>query len=104
MWVEKHGVLLHTYYGPRVDGQDFSYLIQRQDRAYAANPPDAANDRTFSLDTLLQEYSSFGAGDFRESCLDVRHQNGGVAADLRYCRAEGPGERDMCHAAIRCVL
>lgn len=85
MWVEEHGVLLHTYYGPRVDGQDFSYLIQRQDRAYAANPPDAANDRTFSLDTLLQEYSSFGAGDFRESCLDVRHQNGGVAADLRYC-------------------
>lgn len=96
MWVEKHGVLLHTYYGPRVDGQDFSYLIQRQDRAYAANPPDAANDRTFSLDTLLQEYSSFGAGDFRESCLDVRHQNGGVAADLRYCRCRVcPGKKGL---------
>lgn len=84
MWVEKHGVLLHTYYGPRVDGQDFSYMIQQQDRGYAANPPDAAGDRTFSLDTLLQEYSTFGVGDFRESCLDVQSQNGGVAADLRF--------------------
>ena len=29
MKVGLYGVLLHTYYGARVDGQDLSYLIQQ---------------------------------------------------------------------------
>lgn len=84
MIVDSHGYLLHCYYGAKIEKQDLSYCIQPQDRGFAANPPDAAGDRTLSPDTLPQEYSSFGVGDFRESCLDVRGDDGSVAADLRY--------------------
>ena len=84
MIVENHRYLLHCYYGSRVEGQNLSYLIQPQDRGFAANPPDANGDRTLSVDTLPQEYSTFGVGDFRESCLDVCNADGSVAADLRY--------------------
>ena len=84
MIVDSHGYLLHCYYGAKIERQNLSYCIQPQDRGFAANPPDAAGDRTLSPDTLPQEYSTFGVGDFRESCLAVRDKNGGEAADLRY--------------------
>lgn len=84
MKVGLYGVLLHTYYGARVDGQDLSYLIQQQDRGFSGNPDEAGSNRTFSVDTLPQEYSTFGVGDYRESCLDVVQADGSVAADLRY--------------------
>ena len=38
----RHGVLLHTYYGPRIRGGDLSPLIQLADRAstpWRACPP-----------------------------------------------------------------
>lgn len=84
MQVEPHGYLLHNYYGPRIEGQDLSYLVQPQDRGYAPNPPDAGGDRHISPDTLPFEYSTCNLGDFREGCLAVRHPDGSTAADLRY--------------------
>lgn len=84
MKVAPNGLLLHTYYGARIDGEDLSYLIQQQDRGFSGNPDDAGSDRTFSADTLPQEYSTYGVGDYRESCLDLQHDDGSVAADLRY--------------------
>ena len=71
MIVDSHSYLLHCYYGAKIERQNLSYCIQPQDRGFAANPPDAAGDRTLSPDTLPQEYSTFGVGDFRESCLDA---------------------------------
>jgi alpha-galactosidase len=54
------------------------------DRSHCGNPNEAEKDRTFSMDTQLQEYSTFGMGDFRISCLDVINKDGSCAADLRY--------------------
>ncbi|MDD4849697.1 MAG: alpha-galactosidase [Gemmiger sp.] len=84
MQVGPLGWLLHNYDGAKIEGQDLSYLVRPQDRAYAPNPADAGGDRTLSPDTLPMEYSTFGLGDFRESCLDVRHADGSVGVDLRY--------------------
>jgi alpha-galactosidase len=75
--------LLHLYYGKKVDN-NLDYLIQRMDRSHCGNPNDAGKDRTFSMDTQLQEYSTFGVGDYRISCLDVINGDGSCAADLRY--------------------
>ncbi len=75
--------LLHLYYGKRVES-NLDYLIQTKDRSFCGNPNEAGRDRTFSMDTQLQEYSTFGMGDFRVSCLDVIHSDGSCAADLRY--------------------
>jgi len=78
------GVLLHTYYGPRVEDCDLSYLIRYADRGFSPTPEEAGRDRTFSLDVVPQEYSACGMGDFRLPSLDLELPNGSRSADLRY--------------------
>ena len=65
------GVLLHTYYGPRLRGGDLSRLICPEDRGFSPNPDEVGRDRTWSLDTQPQEYSSSGVGDFRLPSLEA---------------------------------
>ena len=84
MKADEHGVLLHTYYGKRTEQMDFSYLIQKRDHGFSGNPYDAETDRKYSLDTLPQEYSCQGNGDYRESAFAVRNQYGVSASDLRF--------------------
>ncbi len=81
----RHGVLLHTYYGPRIRGGDLSPLIQLADRGFSPNPPEAGHDRTFSLDTLPQEYATSGAGDFRLPSIQAELADGSRIVDLRFC-------------------
>ena len=87
MKADANGVLLHTYYGPRVQGGDLSRLIRLADRGFSPNPSEAGNDRTYSLDTLPQEYSGSGAGDFRLPSLELELPDGSHMADLRYVDA-----------------
>ena len=84
MKTDQYGVLLHTYYGKKTEIFDYSYLIQRRDHGFSGSPYQAGNDRTYSLDTLPQEYSCFGSGDYRQSALSVRYQTGARALELRY--------------------
>ena len=88
MKADDYGVLLHTYYGKRTEITDYSYLIQRRDHGFSGSPYELENDRTYSLDVLPQEYSCFGSGDYRESALDIRYQNGARALELRFCGYE----------------
>lgn len=85
---DQNGVLLHTYYGPKVQGGDLSRLIRFADRGFSPNPNEVGNDRTYSLDTLPQEYSGSGAGDFRLSSLELELPDGSYVADLRYVDAK----------------
>ena len=79
-----YGVLQHLYYGKRVGKCDMSYLVQMYDRGFSGQIPDAGNRREFSMDTLLQEYSTYGTGDYRTESLRIIDGNGGYGADLRY--------------------
>lgn len=81
--VGPYQTLLHLYYGRKVES-NLDYLIQTMDRSHCCNPNEAGTDRTFSMDTQLQEYSTFGMGDYRISCLDVLNKDGSCAADIRY--------------------
>ncbi|MEH2937196.1 alpha-galactosidase [Lawsonibacter sp. JLR.KK007] len=83
MKADRHNVLIHTYYGPRVGDCDLSYLVRYADRACAPNPHEAGTDRTYSLDTLPQEYSTCGVGDFRLPSIEVEYPDGSRVADLR---------------------
>ena len=85
---DENGVLLHTYYGPKVRGGDLSRLIRCADRGFSPNPSEVGNDRTYSLDTLPQEYSGSGAGDFRLPSLELELPDGSRVADLRYVGAK----------------
>ncbi len=88
MKVDQHQVLVHTYYGPRVGGGDLSYLVRYMDRGCAPNPPEAGLDRTYSLNTIPQEYSTCGVGDFRLPSLELELPSGSHSADLRYAGCE----------------
>lgn len=83
MKVDSYGFLLHLYYGKRISGV-MDYLITCRDRGFSANPYDAGNDRTYSLDALPQELPAMGTGDFRSVALEVENTDGTYAADLRY--------------------
>ena len=88
MKADRYGVLLHLYYGPRVGEADLGYLLQYADRGFSPNPSGAGQDRSYSLDTLPQEYSTSGVGDFRLSCAEVEQADGSLLLDLRYAGYE----------------
>lgn len=77
----ENGLLVHRYFGKRVEHFSSDNKITYLDRAFSPNP--TSKDRTFSLDTLALEYSSNGLGDFRTSAIEVASEKG-IALDLRY--------------------
>ena len=88
MQADGHGVLLHLYYGPRVGDGDLSYLLQYTDRGFSPNPSGSGADRIYSLDTLPQEYSTCGVGDYRLASAEVEQPDGSLLLDLRYASHE----------------
>lgn len=87
MKADKYGVLLHLYYGRKVCAQ-MEYMIPYYDRGFSGNPDDAGEDRTYSLDVLPQELPVTGTGDYRNSALKIREENGCYGCDLRYAGYE----------------
>ena len=83
MKVVEGSVLLHLYYGKRT-GADMSYLLRTADRGFSGNPYEQRMNRGFSLDTLPQEYSGSGVGDYRVSAVQAVQANGSRSVDLRY--------------------
>lgn len=84
MKADKYGTLLHTYYGAKITPFDMSYLIVNGDHGFSGNPYRAGNERTYSPDTLPQEYSCYGSGDFRPSALKIRRADGSASTELVY--------------------
>lgn len=84
MRADGYNVLLHTYYGPRIDGCDLSGQIQCAGRSFSPNPSEAGSSRNYSLDIMPQEYSTCGVGDFRLPSVELELPNGSHTADLRY--------------------
>ena len=83
MEVADGGVLLHLYYGV-FTGQDMSYLIRTADRGFSGNPYEQRTNRGFSLDTLPQEYTGCGIGDYRISAVQTKDAGGSRSTDFRY--------------------
>lgn len=71
MQVDRLGYLLHLYYGAKSTG-DMDYMLTYADRGFSGNPYAAGMNRTYSLDTLPQEYPTLGTGDFRNIALDIK--------------------------------
>ena len=88
MYADEKNVLLHTYYGKKIEAENVSDLIYRSDVGFSGNPPEAAGDRSYSLDCLPQELPSCGVGDYREECVSIRHEDGSLAADFRFAGYE----------------
>ena len=84
MKTDERGVLQHTYFGRKMDGSDCSFDYPRKEYGFSGQPSDAAEDRSYSLDSLLQEYPVTGTGDYRRTCLEGYNDETSGMLDLRY--------------------
>jgi alpha-galactosidase len=78
----RDGYLLHLYWGKKIKDYHRSNYIQLLDRGFSGNP--YKEDRTFSLDTLPQEYPQYGNTDYRKPAYQAQLENGSTITDLRY--------------------
>ncbi|WP_026675173.1 alpha-galactosidase [Alkalihalobacterium bogoriense] len=78
----RDGYLSHLYWGKKVNEYNHSNELRFVNRSFSANP--VADDLTFSLDTLPQEYPSFGHSDYRNPAFQIQLENGSTVTDLRY--------------------
>ena len=81
--IDPYGVPLHLYYGTRCEGE-MDYLLRYADRGFSGNPYAAGDDRTYSYDTLPQEYPVWGSGDYRSTLLSLRDERGTLGCAPRY--------------------
>lgn len=84
--IVKEGYLAHIYWGRRIQHYHDSFDIRYEDRAFSPNPN--PEDRTFSLDTLPQEFPSFGNTDFRNPAVRIQMEDGSHISDFRYYNHE----------------
>lgn len=87
MMVDKFGYLLHLYYGARITGS-MDYVVTYADRGFSGNPYVAGSDRTYSLDTLPQEYPTLGTGDYRNYALSTQNGDGSLCCHLTFSHYE----------------
>lgn len=87
MMVDQYGTLLHLYYGAANSGY-MDYAFVYADRGFSGNPYVAGNDRTYSLDTLPQEYPTLGTGDYRNYALNIENQDGSECCNLKFSHYE----------------
>ena len=83
MKIDKYGYLLHLYYGKRCIGF-LDYSLKYKDRGFSGNPYVSGNDRTYSLDTLPQEYPTLGTGDYRNYALNIENYDGSRCCNLTF--------------------
>ena len=81
--VEEKGLLAQLYYGKAVSGYHGGRHYPRFERSFSFNFEEDKK-RVYSRDTLLQEISSFGGGDFRVPSLDIAGSDGSHQTDFRY--------------------
>ncbi|MHC1681857.1 MAG: alpha-galactosidase [Clostridiaceae bacterium] len=81
--VYKNGYLSHLYWGRKIKNANSKELLALKTRgSFSANPN--PNDIELTLDTLPQEYPSYGNTDFRTPAYQVQLENGTTVTDLRF--------------------
>ena len=96
LWADELGIVHHLYYGPSIGEADLRGLEFRSDCGFSPQPAGLDAQRDYSLDTLCQEYTGSGVGDYRIGCLRLTAADGSRAADLRFAGAEIlPGKYEL---------
>ncbi|HEX8235241.1 MAG TPA: alpha-galactosidase [Abditibacteriaceae bacterium] len=81
--VTESGYVAHIYWGARLRALDPALLLESErDRSFS--PHSDPSTPGFSLDTLPQEFPTYGTSDFRTPALEVRLSDGSSLLDLRY--------------------
>ncbi|MET3698398.1 alpha-galactosidase [Bacillus oleivorans] len=81
--VLENNQLGHIYYGRKITHRDsFLHLYTIQKKTYTATVFD--DDLTFCLDTIKQEFPSYGTTDFREPAYQILLENGSRITQFEY--------------------
>ncbi len=79
----KGDIPAHVYWGPKLEGREFQHPLNLVERC-SFSPNYLLEDKNISLDTLPNEFPSYGNGDFREPALEVHLVDGTTVTDFRY--------------------
>lgn len=74
--------LCHAYYGKRIAGDDFRYLLREEEPPFI--PSRNLREKNSFLDMAPMEYPETGMGDYRESAFCMRNLDGYRASELQY--------------------
>lgn len=80
--VDEEGFLGHIYYGKKLKDGNVSYLLRTQEPPFV--PSKNNRERCSFYDTFPFEYPTGGVGDYRESAISIRTEQGHVASQLLY--------------------
>ncbi len=72
--VDAEGFVGHAYFGKKLGDDDVTYLMRAGEHPFT--PESNARDRLSFLDCFPMEYPTGGVGDFRESAIVVRSNDG----------------------------
>ena len=89
MKINPFGVLLHTYYGRKIEDDDLCYTAFNDMRPFTPKTEYIKGDEAWChIDHLPQEISAFGCGDYRESAINIRHADGTLGLQPIFYSAE----------------
>jgi alpha-galactosidase len=83
MQVLKEGYLAHLYWGRKVRNISAEEALVLVERCSFSPNPNRSN-KLLSLDTLPQEYPSYGSTDFRTPAYELQLENGSTVTELKY--------------------
>lgn len=76
------GYVGHVYYGKHLQEPGGNYRLRMEEAPYT--PSVNKREKSSFLDYFPMEYPTGGIGDYRESCLNVKNEQGCVGAELFY--------------------
>jgi alpha-galactosidase len=81
--IVKGEIPAHVYWGPKLEGKEFQHPLNLVERC-SFSPTYSMEQKNISLDTIPNEFPSYGNGDFREPALEVHLVDGTTVTDFRY--------------------
>ena len=72
----------HIYYGEKLLSDDGYYLMRTGEPPYT--PSVNEREKGSFLDFFPMEYPAGGLGDYRESCINIRNEDGSMGAEFLY--------------------
>ena len=80
--ITPEGYAGHIYYGERLQSDDGYYLLRTEESPYT--PSVYEREKGSFLDVFPMEYPAGGLGDYRESCINLRNEEGSMGAEFLY--------------------
>ncbi len=80
------GYVGHIYYGKRLQHAGGSYLLRTEENPFT--PSVRKREKASFFDFFPMEYPTGGVGDYRESCLNIRNEEGRMGCELFYTSHE----------------